>query len=69
MPLVHYNCGKGRKSLWHYYSSDVFKGSKWGALLVAGDDDDQEKAKIMKEEILELERVITSQTPRIIGIR
>ncbi|XP_060568894.1 uncharacterized protein LOC132727423 [Ruditapes philippinarum] len=43
-------------------------GSKWGALLVAGDDENPEKAAAMKREILELERVVTSKAPRIIGI-
>ncbi|XP_060584579.1 uncharacterized protein LOC132740653, partial [Ruditapes philippinarum] len=43
-------------------------GSKWGALLVAGDDESQEKADTMKKEILELERMVTSLAPRIIGI-
>ncbi|XP_060554325.1 uncharacterized protein LOC132715351 [Ruditapes philippinarum] len=43
-------------------------GTKWGALLVAGDDESQEKADTMKNEILELERIVTSLAPRIIGI-
>ncbi|XP_060595068.1 uncharacterized protein LOC132749356 isoform X2 [Ruditapes philippinarum] len=43
-------------------------GSKWGALLVAGDDESQERADAMKNEILELERIVTSLAPRIIGI-
>ncbi|XP_060595065.1 uncharacterized protein LOC132749353 isoform X2 [Ruditapes philippinarum] len=43
-------------------------GSKWGALLVAGDDESQEKADAMKNEILEFERIVTSLAPRIIGI-
>ncbi|XP_060604637.1 uncharacterized protein LOC132757385 [Ruditapes philippinarum] len=43
-------------------------GSKWGALLVAGDDESPDKAAVMKREILELERVVTSKAPRIIGI-
>jgi hypothetical protein len=47
----------------------LYQGSKWGALLVAGDDESQEKADAMKKEILELERVVTSMAPRIIGIR
>jgi hypothetical protein len=47
----------------------LFKGSNWGALLVAGDDDNPGKAAVMKKEILELERLVTSQAPRIIGIR
>jgi acyl CoA:acetate/3-ketoacid CoA transferase alpha subunit len=47
----------------------VIKGSNWGALLVAGDDENPEKAAAMKREILELERVVTSKAPRIIGIR
>jgi hypothetical protein len=47
----------------------LYQGSKWGALLVAGDDESQEKAVAMKNEILELERVVTSLAPRIMGIR
>ncbi|XP_060593324.1 uncharacterized protein LOC132747735 isoform X2 [Ruditapes philippinarum] len=44
-------------------------GCNWGALLVAGDDESPDNAAVMKREILELERLVTSQAPRIIGIR
>jgi acyl CoA:acetate/3-ketoacid CoA transferase alpha subunit len=57
----------------HNESSNVsllfIKGTKWGALLIAGDDENPKKAAAMKREILELERVVTSKAPRIIGIR
>ncbi|XP_060561300.1 uncharacterized protein LOC132721065 [Ruditapes philippinarum] len=44
-------------------------GSRWGALLVAGTDTEKkENTKVMAGDIKEIEKLITSKAPRIIGI-